>query len=484
MIFPFPPFEPDKGQFSTDATSYVINMQPTSSGWGPIPSLTTISTALPAECRGAAYVITSTGTIRIVAATATNIYQLDTSTYTWTSITGAAGPYHLNANDYWTFTLFGNSLIIHNISDPIQVYDVTTGGTVTTLAGSPPQAKYSWVSGDYLVLGYLSTTSGERTVQWSGLNDATHWVIGKKGADSQELPEGNEVMGGFGDQGGFYVLQKSAMQFFGFAPGSGYTFTRTIVNPKRGVVSPRSIVSVGPTQFYYLSEDGFMSGAERKPIGAERVDNWFMDNLDISTIADVQGASDPFEKIVWWRFKTNSGLYARIGYNWELDRWTYSDVNVTEMTTMAKPGVTWDGLATLYASIDAVDLPFDSRVFLGGRPTFAAFTPDFKLGFFAGGNLLARIDTPLMQFDINRRAFVRNARVVTDASNYYLRGAVADYHGDSLTFSPGVTPNTRSQMCDFRNDGRLHKIRLTIHSNDVWDNVNSVSLDAVLTGTV
>lgn len=449
-----------------------------------MPSLTTISTALAAECRGAAYVITSTGTIRIVAATASNIYELDTSTYTWTSITGAAGPYNLDANDHWTFTLFGNSLIIHNLADPIQVYDVTSGGTVTTLAGSPPRAKYSWVSGDYLVLGYLSSTNGERKVQWSGLNDSTHWVIGKKGADSQELPEGNEVMGGFGDQGGFYVMQKAAMQFFGFAPGSGYTFTRTIVNPKRGVVSPRSIVSVGPTQFYYLSEDGFMSGAERKPIGAERVDNWFNNDIDVSTIADVQGAADPYEKIVWWRYKSTSGNYARIGYNWQLDRWTYSDVNVTEMTPMAKPGVTWDGLSTLYASIDEVDLPFDSRVFLGGRPTFAAFTSDNKLGFFAGSNLSGKVDTPLVQIDNNRRGFVRNVRLISDATSYSIKNGVAEYHGDSLSWSNASNPNTRSRMCDFRIDGRLHKFRLTVRSNNVWDNVNSLSMDVVLTGAV
>jgi hypothetical protein len=484
MIIPFPPFEPDRGQFSTDVTNNVVNVRPTASGWGPMPGLTVVSDALPDGCRGAAYVITSTGTIRIVAATSTAIYELDTTTYTWTDISGTDGPYNLASTDYWSFTLFGTQLIIHNVADPIQVYDVTSGGTVATLAGSPPQARYSCVAGDYLVLGSLEGTSGERKIQTSGLNDATFWTIGKNGADYQELPEGNEIMGVFGDQGGFYVIQKSAMQFFSFNPGSGYTFTRTVVNPERGAVSPRSIVPVGPSQFYYLSEDGFMAGAERKPIGAERVDKWFLANVDMSYFTDIQGAADPFEKIVWWRFKTVNGPYARVGYDWQLDRWTYSDINVTEMTAMAKPGVTWDGLDDLYASIDAATEAFDSRLFLGGRPTFAAFDSSNRLGFFAGPNLAATVDTPLMQYAEDSRSFLRNVRVITDATGFSLQDGTAAFHGDDITWSTPSFPNARSKMCDFRKDGRLHRLRISVPAGTVWDNLNSCSADAIATGAV
>ena len=483
MIIPFPPFEPDKGVFSTDVTNYVVNAQPTASGWGPMPSLSAISTALAAECRGAAYVILSNGTIRIVAGTSTRLYELNTSTYAWTDITGAAGPYSVATGDSWTFTQFGAKLLIHQISNPIQVYDLATGGTVTTLAGSPPQAKYSWVAGDYVVLGYLNGTNGERTVQWSGLNDSTFWTIGKNGADIQEIPEGGEVMGGFGDQGGFYTMMKSAMQYFPFAPG-GYTFNRTVVNPKRGVLAPRSIVSIGPSQFFYLSEDGFMSGADRRAIGAERIDKWFSANVDPAYIADVQGAADPFEKIVWWRFRNTFGLYVRIGYDWQLDRWTFSDVNVSEMMAMANPGVTWDGLASLYASIDAVTEPFDSRAFVSGRPTFAAFNTSFQLGFFSGASLAATIDGPLVQLDDDKRSIVTGVRVVSDAPTYTVRDGTAAFHGDTVAWSAAVSPNSRSKMCNFRSDSRLHRIRVEIPAETVWDNVNSAVVDVQESGAV
>lgn len=483
MIVPFPAFEPDKGIFSTDVTNNVVNVYPTSSGWGPMPSLSIISSALPAECKGAAYTILSNGIIRIVAATSTAIYELDTTTYVWTDITGAAGPYNLASTDYWSFTLFGTQLLIHHINDPIQVYDVSTGGTVTTLAGSPPQAKYSWVAGDYVVLGNLNTTNGERSVQWSGLNDATFWTIAKNGADIQELPEGGEIMGGFGDQGGFYVMQKSAIQFFPFSADS-YTFSRTVVNPKRGVVAPRSIVSIGPNQFFYLSEDGFMSGADRKPIGAERVDRWFNETSDPSYILDIQGEADPFEKIVWWRIRTTFGTYVRIGYDWQLDRWTYSDINISEMMAMAKPGVSWDGLDALFASIDDVTEAFDSRFFLGGRPTFAAFNSSFELGFFTGANLAATVDGPLLQMDDDKRSILTGVRVITDATTFTVQDGTAAYHGDAVSWSSAVSPNSRSKMCDFRADARLHRLRVNIPAGIVWDNLNSAFVDVYETGAI
>ena len=483
ITVPFPAFEPDKGIFATDVTNNVINAQPTASGWGPIPSLSTFSSALPAECRGGAYVLLSNGTIRIVAATASRIYELNTTTYVWTDVTGAAGPYSLATGDSWTFTLFGTKLLIHHINNPIQVYDVSTGGTVTTLAGSPPQAKYSWVAGDYVVLGFLNTSGGERSVQWSGLNDVTYWTIGKNGADYQEIPEGGEVMGGFGDQGGFFTMMRSAIQWFPFAT-NGYTFNRTVVNPKRGVPAPRSIVSVGPGMFFYLSEDGFMSGADRKPIGAERVDKWFQSNVDATYLADVQGAADPFEKIVWWRFRNTNGNYVRLGYDWQLDRWTYSDVSVSEMLAMAKPGVTWDGLASLYASIDAVSEAFDSRIFLGGRPTFAAFDTSFKLGFFSGPFLAATIDGPLVQMDDGNRSFLSDVRVITDAPTFTVQDGTVNYPGDAVVWSNAQSPNSRSKKCNFRSDALFHRLRVNIPAGVVWDNVNSAIADAQETGAV
>lgn len=481
MIIPLPPFRPDRSVFGSNSSQNVVNALPVADGWGPMPGLTEISAALGSECRGAIYIRDSGGSYTIIAGTATGLYKLNTTDYTWTDISGTSAPYTLPTVDSWSFTVFGQYLIAHNISDVAQVYDITAGGVFADLAGSPPKAKYSWVSGDFLVFGYLEGTNGEKKVRWCGVNDIEAWTLYQKGADEQELPEGGEVMGGFGEQGGFYVINRSAIHFFAFAPSSGYTFTRTLINANNGAVSARSIVSIGSGKFFFLSEDGFFSGPQRQPIGAERVDRFLLSEIDMSYLGDVQGASDPFEKIIWWRYRKADGTYRRLGYDWQLDRWCRMDAEVGELVALTTPGVTWDGLATLYATIDDIDVPFDSRLFLGGRPTMATFTSANKLAFFTGANLAATIETAAIQPAGMTRSFLNGLRVMTDATGVSVTDTVYDYHGATGTESASSTVN-RAGLFPMRSDGRLHKITVTIPAGTDWSIASGVDANFQASG--
>lgn len=476
MRIAFGPFEPDKSVYNTAVSGSIVNAFPVANGWGPMPGLSVITDALPGACRGAVYVRDSVGNYTIIAATATNIYRLNTTNYSWDDISGTAAPYSLPLVDTWTFTVFGTKLLIHNIADPIQVYDIETGSDCVNLAGSPPQAKFSWVSGDFLVLGYLAGTMGEKKIRWSGVNDIEFWTIGEKGADEQVLPEGEEVMGGFGEQNGFYVVNRSAMHFFVFSPSSGYTFTRQTINPKQGAISAGSIVSIGPGMFFYLSEDGFFSGAARKPIGAERVDKWFLSQVDMTYLGGVQGSADPYEKIIWWKYRRPDGTFRRLGYDWQLDRWCTTDLQVGEMMSLVTPGVTWDGLSTLYASIEEVTEPFDSRVFLGGRPTMATFTPDNRLAFFSGQNQSATLDTAILETDPVIRTFCRAARVISDAIGFAVTDTVYSHHGATGDVSAPQTVN-RAGLLNFRQDGRLHKFTCVIPPGAEWSIISDIEAE-------
>lgn len=482
MMIPFPPFEPDKSPFEGGATAVATNVLPVANGWGPCPSLTEISQALPSTCLGAVYVRNSSGTYRIIAGTETNLYALDPTDFSWEDISGPSAPYAVPLGDHWTFTQFGDLLIAHTLGDPIQSYNIESATDFADLAGSPPRARYSWVASDFLVLGYTDGTYGEKTVRWSGLNDPEYWVIGKKGSDYQELPEGGEVMGGFGEQGGFYVIQRSGMQTFGFAPTSGFTFTRTVLNPKQGSIAPRSIVSNGPSTFFYLSDDGFFNGVARTPIGAERVDRWFMQQVDKSYLSDVQGSVDPFEKIIWWRFRAVNTMYYRIGYDWQLDRWCYNDLEVGEMVSMTTPGFTWDSLDMLYANIDEANEPFDSRLFAGGTPTFATFTNDNKLAYFSGSPLAATVDTAHVEIDDMNRSFVSGGRVVTDATNFTVTDSVRAFHGQEPVIGTANVPNSRTGKVPFRSDGRLHCFTWKTEQGEDWSILTSINVDARRSG--
>lgn len=480
-MIPFPPFEPDKSPFNGGAGDNLKNCLPVADGWGPMPSLSEISAALGATCKGGIYVRDSSGVYTVVVGTAVGLFKLDTTNYTWTDISGVSAPYAVPNNDFWSFTPFGSKLIAHSLGDVPQVYDIEAGGVFADLGGSPPTAKFSWVAGDFLVFGYLS--GEEDTIQWSGLNDATYWTNGQRGADKQVLPSGGEIMGGIGDQRGAIIIQRNSMRYMQFAPGSGYTFTIAPANEKRGTISPLSIIQIGPGQFLYLSEDGFFSGVEGTPIGAERVDDWFFENIDQAYLADVRGIADPFEKIAWWQFQTSNGTKLLLGFDWQLNRWCYSDQDVDTMIALTTPALTWDGLATLYTTIDDVTEPFDSRLFAGGRPTFAAITTGGKLAYFTGANKAATLETAQIELVPNMRAFVRGGRVNTDATGYTVEMGTADFHGDTVTYKPAVSPSSRSGHLPLRGAGRLFRFRNNIPAGTDWTVAAGIEAYAVSEGT-
>lgn len=470
-MIPFPPFEPDKSPFNGGAGDNLKNCLPVSDGWGPMPSLTTISAALATECKGATYVRQADGDYFVIAGTETGLFLLNTTDYTWTDISGASAPYAVPTTDEWSFTVFGSTLIAHTLGDVPQAYDIEAGGVFADLAGSPPTARYSWTAGDFLVFGHL--TGAPSTIQWSGLNDATYWTIGERGADQQVLPSGGEIMGGIGDERGAVIIQRNAMRYMQFAPSSGYTFTISVANEKRGSTAPLSIAQIGPGQFMYLSEDGFFSGAEGRAIGAERIDKWFFDNIDQVYLADVKGVADPFQKIVWWQFRTPDASKLLLGYDWQLDRWCYSDQAISIMVALSTPAINWDGLDLLYATIDDIGDAYDSRLFAGGRPTFGAFTTDHKLAYFTGTNKAATLETAQIELIPGQRAFVNGGRAITDATGFTAEIGKSDFHGGTVTYKTAVTASTRSGHIPFRAAGRLFRFRMNITAGEQWSHASA-----------
>lgn len=260
-----------------------------------------------------------------------------------------------------------------------------------------------------------------------------------------------------------------------FAPSSGFTFTRSTINAKRGCIAPLSIVSIGAGRFVYLSEDGFFSGVEGTPIGAERVDRWFFANLNKTYLTEVRGVADPYEKIVWWSFKDTSGTSQLLGYDWQLDRWCYATNNIEELAAISTPALTWDGLATIYTSVDEADEPFNSRLFKGGLPTFAGFSTDHKLGYFTGPNRAAIAETNTIGLNGMERYKLSGLRVQTDATDFTTQVGKADFYGADIVWSAEITPSARTKFVGKVADGRIHRFRVNIPAGSIWETLLGIS---------
>lgn len=468
----FSNFEPDRTPYAMDATNGIVNALPVKDGWGPLPDLTTITEVLGSECKGATFVRSSTGAYRLFAGTTTGLYELNATDYSWTDVSGPSAPYTVPSEHRWSFTRYGDFLVASNLGDDHQYIGIDSGTAFADLPGAPPKAKFTWVAGEYFCLGHIADYPSR--VMTSGIGDVGWWTVGQRGCDFQDFPEGDEIMGGIGGERGATIIQRTMIRAMNIAAVGDFSFTTQILNPSRGAVAPLSIAQIGPGQFFYYSADGFFLGAEGTPIGAERVDRWFQSVFDSAYVSTIRSVADPFNKIVWTQAQDTTGAKFLLGYNWQLDRWCSSDSMVSEMCVMVTPGISWDGLDALYASIDDVDAPFDSALFAGGSPRFAAFDTNNRLGFFTGAAKAATLETADIELAPGSRAFLQQAELYGDGSSFTMQIGTSEKNGGPRTWGNPVAPYGSTGLCHFRSPGRFHRFRLNIPGGADWQHVTGI----------
>lgn len=185
----FGSYQPDVQSIDTQNSSYVFNVVPSASGYGPLFDLETFASALGSRCLGAFGVIDDDNTAHIFAGTATKLYKLNATTRAWDDVTRASGgDYSVGSREYWDFDLFGQVVVAVADGNAPQAYTLGSSTDFAALGGSPPQARYASVVGDFLVLSGL--TSNPNRVQWSALNDITGWTAGTASSDYQDFPDG------------------------------------------------------------------------------------------------------------------------------------------------------------------------------------------------------------------------------------------------------------------------------------------------------
>lgn len=480
MIIPLTVFEPDRTPFAAGASPNVINCLPVADGWAPWQQFIYVSQALPDTPKGAVAVRTSSGTYKIFAFTATKIYLLDTTDWSWDDVTRlAGGDYACPPTDLWSLAVFGTYLIAVNLADDPQYIDINSGTNFAALPGSPPKAKFVGSAGDFVILAH--TAASPLQVRTSAIGDAGAWTVGLNLSGDQTLPDGEDISGLFSAETGCLIFQRKKIRLLSITGSVDYPFSINVVNASRGVIAPYSMTGIGPDILGYLSSDGFCLGVEGKTIGNERVDRWFFDTIDQAQVQDVRGAIDPYKKLFLWQATKPDATKFMLAYSWALDRWAYSDQNTALLTDLVTPSISWDGASALFASWDAATVAWDSRLLVGGAPTFGGFDSSNRLGFFTGTPMAAQIDTGRLWLAKPRRAFVTGARLIGDAASHTLTFGGASTHGGAVTFGSAVSPNAIGK-CDKRIDALLHQFRLNIAAGETWTHADGIDVDAKASG--
>lgn len=355
-LFPFSEWQPDISDLNTGASANVLNVVPRGDGYGPVADFVPFTQALPAPCRGFFFARNSDGSITIFAGTATDLYELNNSTFGWTRVSKGGVSYAgLPSNANWQFVQFNTIVIAAQINTVPQTFTLGSSTAFDDLGGSPPQASYIAIVNRFVVLGGLS--GFPYRVQWSGLNAITTWDNVTAQSNFQDLADGGRVTGlAGGDQFGV-IFQDSAIRSMIFAPGSAVVFDILKIASNDGLLSPGAVVNSGD-EIYFVSPQGFKviaPGGYPSPIGKEKVDRTFFADLDTGNLGLLIAATDPTTTRVYWAYKSGAGqagLFDKvIIYDRVIQRWSLIKMSGQYLANLSKPGLTLEALDSIAPGI-------------------------------------------------------------------------------------------------------------------------------------
>ena len=449
------------------------NCYPRAVGYGPFPEETNYSADASANLNNVVAARGTNGGTTIFASSNTKLFRLDAGDLSLDDVSATT----YTSSTRWRFTQFGNKLIAGNEANTLQAYDLTTTSNFANLASDAPKAKFLTVVRDFVVTGYQ--TAYPFRAQWSGINNETTWAAsGTTQADFQDIPDGGNIQGITGGEFGLILLERSIVRMS--YVGTPLIFQFDNISRNLGCYEPNSVIQwQGIT--YFLSDDGFYAcnGQQIENIGAEKVNRYFFSTVRESNFDDMSAAIDPTKNLVIWGYPCTDLTYRLLIYHIPTKRWSYADTGVNRVASSSTPSVTLEGLDTFSASIDALETPLDSRVWLGGKLQFAGVS-GAKIITFSGASKTATIDTSDIGVDQNQSMITLVKPLVDNGS-----GSVAvDSRlvlSEQVSF-PAVTAASSENRVGVRSYGRYHRVRLQPSGNN-WSAAIGVDIEIQGAGT-
>jgi hypothetical protein len=454
----------------TGAVTDAKNCYPVANGYAPIKSEADYS-----DAAGADLIITFAGKFdsasTLFAASTTQIYKFDSADASLDAATTTG----YTAVEGWDVTQFGAKMILANGQDKLQAFTLNSSTYFADLAAAAPTAKFVTVVRDFVVAASDATETSK--VYWSDINDETDWTSGSASqSDTQVLPDGGDITGLAGGEYGLIFLER-AIYRMSYA-GSPFFFQFDAISRSLGCISNGSIAQYGNLT-YFLADDGFYvcDGQSTKNIGTEKVNRWFFSNAIPGEIPTGMSATvDPINKLVIWKFNNTFGGKYLLMFSIDLNKWSYADTTATSIAYVLTPSATLEQVDNYNSSIDALDIPLDSRVFAGGQLLFAGVSGQ-KIISFSGQPKTAIISTG--DIDVGRSTVMLSKPIVDGGS-----GSVAISSRDNLAeqveFGSNVVADAENRV-SLRSNGEYHRLRLTPTGSN-WQTAVGLEFDVVKQG--
>jgi hypothetical protein len=460
------PDQPAVAQSMQDAT----NVVPIASGYAPFPLSENYSNAASEDLLNVGTGKFSSIT-ELFAGSATKLYKFNSATLNLDDVSKVGG-YNTSS---WDFEQFGNVLLAANNVDKIQAWTVDTSTVFADLDASAPIAKYVAVIRDFVVAANLDAGVNPTKVQWSDIADETNWTSGSTSqSDYQLIPDGGNITGITGGEFGLIFLERSIVRMSYI--GSPFFFQFDTISRNLGCKYGGSVTQYGQMS-YFLSSDGFYScdGQSITPIGNEKVDRYFYDNVDLNKADKITVAIDPIRKLVVWNYPTISNTHSLLIYNWQIQRWSQAETTADYIVSAASSGYTLEALDA-FGTLDTLTTSLDSPLWTGGSFLFAG-TSGAYIVTFTGANSTPNLITSDIEQGYN--SVVTLGRVQVDNGSATVAVASRKELDDTITFSSPATTSSEGRA-SLRSYGRYHRFEVIPSGN--WTSAIGIDVDITQQG--
>ena len=368
----------------------------------------------------------------------------------------------------WRFTQFGPNVLAVDNNSKVQYWEVNQSVSFENASADAPVAKYITTVRDFVVVANVGGVANK--VQWSDINDFTDWTSGSASqSDYQLLPDGNTIQGITGGEFGVIFLEKAVVRMSYI--GSPLFFQFDTIARNLGCIASGSIAQFGATSFW-LADDGFYStdGNVVTPIGVEKVDRYFFDNLDYNSLSTISSSIDPVNKLVVWNYPKATGGRELIMYNWQIQKWSRAETDVTTMAYAATATTTLEALDN-FGTIDTLPASLDSSIWAGGIATLKGTRGQYIVAF-NGSSSTANIVTQDIEIGFN--STITLARTQIDNGSSTIQVASRKMLDDAITYSSSVTTDDENRA-SLRSSGRYHRLSVTPTGN--WTSAIGVDVD-------
>lgn len=482
-MVPLGEWTPDQPEYRTPGLIIAKNTVPREDGtYGPLPSLSAFTSALPAACRGMGAGRTLDGNHLTFAGTTSGIYRL-LSTGLWQDVSKVGG-YAIGDEQRHRFMSFGSLLIdVMGINERVQVFDLESSSLFADLATTAPKAEHGAVVDAFLMLGQTYDDTDEfvpNRVWWSPVG-APNSVWPQPGTAAAatvqsgrvDLRDGGWIQGivpGIGGASALIFGETRIWRASYIGPPAIFQFDA--VERARGCYAPGSIVSAGKVA-WYLSEDGWYAtdGVQSVPVGAAKVDRWFLDDLDDSKRHNMWTVLLPDAKTWLCAYPGQGNINGKpnhcLLYNWAAQRFSFAELNVEALGNLRSVGYTLEGLDALGYTLDTLPISLDSRVWVGGGPIVGIANTEHKLAQPSGPNMQADFVTTDFIAADGERIFISGVQPFTDGSGVQVALGFKHNEFDAATVTSFRRPGA-DRFAPFRHPARRAQILLRHQANDDW----------------